>query len=72
MTARTATTLLGSAMRSGPRRIAPGLGLRRGVATSSKSGLSSTGGNRALLVLGALALPVSCFHRSNLDIAADE
>jgi hypothetical protein len=55
MASRRATSLFGSTIRAGSTsRIAPTL--RRGVATASRSG---PGVNRALLALGALALPVS-------------
>jgi hypothetical protein len=55
MASRRASGLLGSTFRAGSTsRIAPTL--RRGVATATRSG---PGVNRAILALGALALPVS-------------
>jgi hypothetical protein len=55
MASRRATSLFGSTIRAGSTsRIAPTF--RRGVATASRSG---SGVNRAILALGALALPVS-------------
>jgi hypothetical protein len=55
MASRKATSLFGSTFRAGSTsRIAPTF--RRGIATASRSG---PGVNRAILALGALALPVS-------------
>lgn len=54
MASRRASTLLGSSLKAGSTgRVAPSF--RRGVATTSRSG---PGVNRAILALGALALPV--------------